>query len=238
MNAQKILIVEDERSLLDTIALRLRREGYTVFTAETAESALNILRREKPNLVILDVMLPGKSGFDFAQIARTESNVPILFLSARVAPEDRLKGFAVGGDDYLTKPFNLSELSARVRAILRRYIPDESPIITIGDLEVDGLARIARKNGQPLPLRPRVFDLLYFLASHPNIVFSRQELLQRVWGPRAHVTSRTVDVHILWLRQHVEEDPKNPKLIQTVRGQGYRLTTQDEHPTPQQPKPL
>ncbi len=235
MNTLKILVVEDERNLLDTIALRLRREGYTVATAETAEHALSLFRRERPNLIILDVMLPGKSGLEFAQTVRAESSVPILFLSARVTPEDRLKGFAVGGDDYLTKPFNLSELSARVRAILRRTVPQDAHLITIGDLEVDGLARIVRKNGNPLPLRPRMFDLLYFLAAHPNHVFSRQELLHRIWGTRAHVTPRTVDVHILWLRQQIEEDPKKPKLLQTVRGRGYRLTIPEPQPTPKTP---
>lgn len=235
MNAAKILIVEDERSLLDTIALRLRREGYTVITTETAEQALILVRREKPDLIILDVMLPGKSGFEFAQTVRAESSTPILFLSARVTPEDRLTGFRVGGDDYLTKPFNLSELSARVQAILRRTIPEETRRITIGNLEVDGPARIARKNGNLLSLRPKVFDLLYFLASHPNRVFSREELLQRVWGPRAHVTSRTVDVHILWLRQQIEDDPKKPKLLQTIRGRGYILTLGESDSPPQGP---
>lgn len=220
----KILVVDDESTLLETVSTRLARDGHFVLTAETAEDAWRKFREQRPDLIVLDVMLPGRSGFELSRIIRQESKVPILFLSARSQDADRLKGFEVGGDDYLTKPFNLQELSARVRAILRRVAaPEKKSLIVSGELKIDAELHEATLNGVPLELSPKEFALLHFLASNPGKVFSREALLDRVWGPEAYVNPRTVDVHVRWLRKHVEKDDANPERIQTVRGVGYRF---------------
>ena len=220
----KVLVVDDEPGLVEAVSNRLRRDGYAVLTAASAEDAWRKFRKDRPDLIVLDVMLPGRSGFDLSKVIRQESSVPILFLSARVAEDDRLKGFEVGGDDYLTKPFNLSELSARVRAILRRAVPPtDEDIVVSGDLILDAAKHEAKLGGETLDLSPKEFALLHYLASHPDKVFSREALLNRVWGPDAYVTPRTVDVHIRWLRKRIEKDATNPERIQTVRGVGYRF---------------
>lgn len=220
----KVLVVDDEPSLLDTVANRLKKDGYTVLTSQTAEEAIKQYRFQKPDLIILDVMLPGRSGFDLSKIIREESQVPILFLSARASEMDRVKGFEVGGDDYLTKPFNLSELSARVNAILRRSraISGPEPIIT-GDLEIFPDLHEAYCKKKKMELKPKEFALLCFFASHPGKVFSRDVLLDRVWGPEAFVTPRTVDVHVSWLRKQIEKIAGSNQRIFTVRGVGYKF---------------
>lgn len=220
----KILVVDDEPTLLETVTNRLTREGYIVLTAASAEEGWKKFREQRPDLIVLDVMLPGRSGFELSRIIRQESKVPILFLSARAQDSDRLKGFEVGGDDYITKPFNLQELSARVKAIMRRSAPAEKPsVIVAGNLKIDADRHEAWLSESLLELSPKEFALLHFLASHPGKVFSREALLDRVWGPEAYVNPRTVDVHIRWLRKHVEEDDGNPQRIHTVRGVGYRF---------------
>jgi DNA-binding response OmpR family regulator len=220
----KILVVEDEPSLLETIARQLSKDGHTVVTSSTAEEAVKHFRLQRPDLIVLDVMLPGRSGFELAKTIRDESKMPILFLSARASETDRLKGFEVGGDDYLTKPFNLAELSARIRAILRRSKPTlEAKPINVGTLTVDPDRHEAWVRDNRLELKPKEFALLYFLASNPGKVFTRDALLDRVWGPDAYVTPRTVDVHVSWLRKQIESGNGESPRIVTVRGIGYKF---------------
>lgn len=220
----KLLIVDDEPVIVETIETRMRREGYTTFTAESAEDGMRLYRRVKPDLIILDIMLPQRSGFDFCRAIRKESTTPIMFLSARSSETDRVKGLELGGDDYVTKPFNLSELAARVKAILRRASGDHvQETIERGNLKIDPKSHEAFLNGEPLPLSPKEFALLIFLAKNQGQVFSREMLLDRVWGRDAFVSDRTVDVHIRWLRTRIEPDPDNPVRLMTVRGVGYKF---------------
>jgi DNA-binding response OmpR family regulator len=224
-----ILLVEDEATLVQTIAYTLRREGYTVVTAGDGQTALTLAREARPDVVVLDLMLPGLDGFEVCRRLRAESAVPILILSARDTEIDRVVGLEIGADDYLTKPFSLRELLARIRALLRRVrmlaeIPAaETPPLRVGDLTIDPAGRRVWRNDQELQLKPREFDLLLFLARHRGQVFSREQLLDRVWGYEHAVDSRTVDVHVRWLRAKIEDDPRTPRRLQTVRGVGYRL---------------
>ena len=220
----KLLIVDDEPAILETVGAKLRREGYTTFTAESAEEALRIFRRVKPDLLVLDIMLPGRSGFDLCRTLRKESAVPILFVSARAEEADRVKGLELGADDYLVKPFSLAELAARVKAILRRATGESSAdTIERGDLRIDARSHEATLSGEPLVLSPKEFALLAFFAKNPGQVFSRETLLDRVWGHDAFVSARTVDVHIRWLRTRIEVVPNEPVRLLTVRGVGYKV---------------
>lgn len=219
-----ILVVDDEPILREMVTRRLVKDGYKVTAAESAEQAWLHFRKQQPDLIILDVMLPGRTGFDLSKTIRQHSQVPILFLSARAGEEDRLRGFSVGGDDYLTKPFNLAELSARVAAILRRTYPTEAPSDVIaGNIRIDADRCEAFLGDAKLDLTPREFALLHFFVSHPGKVFRRETLIERVWGPNAFVTPRTVDVHVRWLREKIEDDPARPRHILTARGFGYRF---------------
>lgn len=220
----KVLLVDDEPTILETVETKLRKEGYTVFTAGTAEDGMRLYRQAKPDLLILDVMLPQRSGFDFCRAVRRDSKVPIIFLTARASESDRVAGLELGADDYVVKPFTLGELAARVKAVLRRAT-GESPqeVVEAGELRIDPRMHQATLQGEALSLSPKEFALLYFLARHPGQVFSRDVLLDRVWGQDAFVSSRTVDVHIRWLRERVETDPSRPTRILTVRGVGYRF---------------
>lgn len=220
----KILIVEDEATLLETVEQRLRKDGFTTFTATSAEEATRLFRLVKPDLIFLDIMLPQRSGFDFARLVRRDSNVPIVFASARTAEEDRISGFELGADDYITKPYSLAEVSARVKSILRRATGDSpGDVIEAGDLRVDPRTHETWVRGEKQALSPKEFALLHFLARNPGQVFSRETLLDRVWGQDAYVSSRTVDVHIRWLREKVEETASRPKRILTIRGIGYKF---------------
>lgn len=220
----KLLIVDDEPAILETVETKFRREGYTTFTADSAEEGMRLYKRIKPDLIVLDIMLPGRSGLEFCRAVRKDSTTPILFLSARADDEDRVKGLELGADDYVTKPFNLSELAARVKAILRRSTGEPArEIVVQGNLSIDPKSHVANLGGKPLSLSPKEFALLYFLAQHPGQVFSREMLLDRVWGRDAFVSSRTVDVHIRWLRTHIEEDSNHPTRLQTVRSIGYKF---------------
>ncbi len=220
----KLLIIDDEPTLAETVETRMRREGYSTFVAESAEEGMRIFRRVRPDLVILDIMLPQRSGYDFCRAVRKEGSTPIIFLSARSDERDRIKGLELGADDYVVKPFNLSELAARVKAVLRRStgeVPPES--VTNGDLVIDPRTHSATRDGKNLELSPKEFALLYFLVRNAGQVFARETLLDRVWGKDAFVSERTVDVHIRWLRSVVEEDPHEPKRLLTVRGVGYKF---------------
>jgi len=225
----KILIVEDDRNLLDTLKYNLRKEGYKVITAVDGAEALDVARREKPDLIVLDIMLPKMSGFEVCRILRREMTVPILMLTAKTDETDKIVGLEIGADDYMTKPFSLRELLARVRAMLRRAkMVEMQPgprevLLKVGDIEVDIARHKASKGATLLELTPKEFDLLAFLARNRGFVFSREQLLEKVWGYDFAGDTRTVDVHISWLRQKIETDPNNPKHLVTVRGTGYKL---------------
>jgi DNA-binding response OmpR family regulator len=232
--AEKILVVEDEAALRETLAYNLKKEGYSVESAGDGRSALDTARRTKPDLLVLDLMLPELDGFEVCRILRKESAIPILMLTARDDEIDRVVGLEVGADDYLTKPFSMRELLARVKAQLRRSRllresvdqPATEPPhnrLDFGDLVVDLTRREATLNGEPIQLKPQEYELLVFFGEHKGQMLSREFILERVWGWDFIGDSRTVDVHVRWLRQKVEVDPAQPKRIITVRGGGYRF---------------
>jgi two-component system, OmpR family, response regulator len=225
--ADQVLVVEDDDNLLETIKYNLRKEGYDVVIAGDGEQALEVARKEKPDLIILDIMLPKMNGFEVCRILRKEMTVPILMLTAKADETDKIVGLEIGADDYMTKPFSMRELIARVRAILRRSkmtgAPAERAILKIGNLEVDIARHRASLSGVALELSPKEFDLLAFLAKNKGLVFSREQLLEKVWGYDFAGDNRTVDVHIRWLRQKIESDAAHPARLLTVRGTGYKL---------------
>ena len=230
----KVLIVEDEPTLLETLEYNLIRQNYEVFTANNGPAALQAARREQPDLILLDIMLPGLDGFEVCRILRQEMNVPILMLTARDEEVNKIVGLEVGADDYMTKPFSMRELLARVKALLRRerLIREElaaesegagAERLVFGDLTIDLARREVLRQGEPLRLKPREYELLVFLARNRSMVLSRDLILERVWGWDYVGSSRTVDVHVHWLREKIEPDPANPTRIVTVRGIGYRF---------------
>lgn len=222
----KILIVEDDRNLLDILKYNLQKEGYNTVTAVDGTEALDVARREKPDLIILDIMLPKLSGFEVCRILRKEMTVPILMLTPKEEEVDKIVGLEIGADDYITKPFSMRELLARLRAMLRRADMVTQPSVEhlkIGDLEIDAARHQAQYRGQPLTLTPKEFELLLFLARNKGLVFSREQLLDKVWGYDYAGETRTVDVHMRWLRQKIEIDPAHPRILLTVRGAGYKL---------------
>ena len=230
--AEKILVVEDEPALRETLEYTLRRQGYEVITAADGWDALQKARSEMPDLIILDVLLPGIDGFEVCRLLRQDMPTPVLMLTARADEVDKVVGLEVGADDYVTKPFSMRELLARVKALLRRVRLDREAAaqsqqaasrLEFGDLVIDVNRREVRRGGRLLHLKPKEFDLLLFLARHPGIVLSRDLILERVWGWDFAGGSRTVDVHIRWLREKIEPDPKHPQRIVTVRGVGYRF---------------
>jgi DNA-binding response OmpR family regulator len=228
----KILVVEDDLTLLETLEYNLVNQGYQVVKAADGYSALNLAREENTYLIVLDLMLPNIDGFEVCRILRPEMSVPILMLTARTDVVDRIVGLEVGADDYLTKPFAMRELLARVKALLRRVrlireevageqdLPESVELI-FDDLSIDIDRREVIVRDETVKLKPKEFDLLVFFARHPGMVLSRDLLLERVWGWDFGGGSRTVDVHVRWLREKIEEDPPNPELIVTVRGVGY-----------------
>jgi phosphate regulon transcriptional regulator PhoB len=226
--SQTILVVDDEQPIVDAIEYNLRKEGYVVRTAGDAERALAIARSENPDLIILDVMLPSASGFDVCRTVRASSQVPIIMLTARAEETDRVVGLELGADDYVTKPFSMRELMARVRSVLRRTAAQETPAfaaIEVCGMVIDPSRHEVRVGGQTLDLPPREFQLLHFLASNPGRAFTREAILARVWGADSYVGEKTVDVHVRWLREKIEVDASQPQCLVTVRGVGYRLET-------------
>ena len=229
MPNNKILVVEDDRNLLDTLKYNLHKEGYDVVVAADGAEALDIARSQKPDLIILDIMLPKLSGFEVCRILRKEMTIPILMLTAKAEEVDKVVGLEIGADDYMTKPFSLRELLARVRAMLRRAkMAEIQPGVEVtlfkaGDIEVDVARHRASKGKAILELTPKEFDLLAFLIKNKGFVFSRDQLLEKVWGYDYAGDTRTVDVHMRWLRQKIETDPGNPECLITVRGAGYKL---------------
>jgi DNA-binding response OmpR family regulator len=229
----KILVVEDETTLRETLVYNLTRQGYSVETASDGQAALETARRVKPDLIVLDLMLPKLDGFEVCRILRQEMNVTILMLTARDDEIDRVIGLEMGADDYVTKPFSMRELLARVKAHLRRVrlIREEADssgetlkeTLYFGNLTLDLTRREVLLEGRPLALKPKEFDLLLFLTRHKGHVLTRELILERVWGWEFSGGSRTVDVHVRWLREKIEPDPANPTRIITVRGTGYRF---------------
>ncbi|GDX41187.1 DNA-binding response regulator [Armatimonadota bacterium] len=224
----KILVVDDEQPIVEAISYNLKKEGYTVQVAYDAEQCLNTVREDRPDLIILDVMLPSASGFDVCRLLRKQGNIPIIMLTARAEETDKVVGLELGADDYVTKPFSMRELLARVKSVLRRTGSNEeinasAERLQSGNLTIDMARHEVKLGDDVVGLSPKEFELLRFLASNPGLVFSRQTLLDRVWGAEAYVEERTVDVHIRWLREKVEVAPSQPARILTVRGIGYKF---------------
>ncbi|MGQ9572769.1 MAG: response regulator [Dehalococcoidia bacterium] len=222
---KKILVVDDEPTLVATLRYNLEREGYQVSTAADGEGALSLAQAERPDLIILDLMLPGLDGLEVCRILRREMTVPILMLTAKTEEVDKVVGLELGADDYVTKPFSMRELLARVRALLRRAErpSTEAEVLSAGDLRVDLGKREATRRGQPLALKPKEFDLLTFFLQNRARAFTREQLLDQVWGYDFAGDTRTVDVHVRWLRQKIEDEPAKPTRLLTVRGVGYRF---------------
>jgi DNA-binding response OmpR family regulator len=222
----KVLVVEDDETLRFTLAHNLKKEGYSVVTAARGDDALKVARDELPDLIVLDVMLPGVDGMQVCRLLRRDMDVPIIMLTALGGEGDRVAGLDTGADDYMAKPFSVRELMARIRALLRRSGPRAQPdagpsLIIAGDLQVDRERREVRREGRVLALKPKEIDLLLFFLQHPGRVFSREQILDEVWGYDFYGGPRTVDVHVRWLRQKIEADPAAPERIRTVRGSGY-----------------
>jgi DNA-binding response OmpR family regulator len=229
-----VLVVDDEQTVRDTVTLRLEQDGHRVIAAADGAEALRQFRTEKPDLILLDLMLPELSGIEITRIIRGESDVPILMLTARDSELDKVVGLELGADDYVTKPFSLRELQARVRVLLRRREAGPasasaagSAQMPIGQVTLDLAGHRVLRDGRAVPIKPKAFDLLAFLARNRGQVFTREQLLERVWGSDYPGETRTVDVHVHWLRAEIEDDPANPQLLETVRGVGYVLRAAD-----------
>jgi DNA-binding response OmpR family regulator len=232
-NGQNILVVDDETKLIEVVRSYLESRGFTVFGAENTERAFEIFERENVDLILLDLMLPGMSGEDFCAAIRKKSYVPIIMLTAKVEEEDMLKGLSVGADDYITKPFSLKALLARVEAALRRsekYVlsPGNRLVFNGGELEIDFESRSLRKNGQTITPTPNEFKILEALIRYPNRVFTREQLIDVALGEDFGGFSRAIDGHIKNLRQKMEDNPKNPVYILTMHGVGYKFGGQRE----------
>jgi DNA-binding response OmpR family regulator len=233
MASSRIMIVEDDRTLLGVLKYNLTKEGYNIVTAIDGAQALEVARSEKPELIVLDIMLPKLDGFEVCRILRREMTVPILMLTAKTEEIDKVVGLELGADDYMTKPFSMREFLARIRAMLRRTEMMKQEIasskevkpsvVKVGSLEIDPVRHQVSLSGSLLNLSPKEFDLLAFLASNQAQVFSRDYLLEKVWGYDYAGDTRTVDVHIRWLRQKIEVDPAHPRHLLTVRGVGYKF---------------
>jgi DNA-binding response OmpR family regulator len=221
----QVLVVEDDSTLASALRYNLERNGYACLVAADGARALELARSERPALILLDLMLPGIDGIEVCKRIRAESNVPIIMLTALAEEVDRIVGLEIGADDYVTKPFSMRELMARVRAALRRtkMKPDdaESKSIDFADVRIDPARREVRRQGTVLPLKPKEYELLLFLARNPRHVFSRDQLLEQVWGYDFAGGSRTVDVHIHWLREKIEAESSRPVFLRTSRGAGY-----------------
>lgn len=235
--SEKILVVDDEISLQETLAYNLKKQGYEVETTGDGAAVIDLAHEWQPNLIILDVMLPGMDGFEVCRILRQDMSTPVLMLTARDDEIDRVVGLEVGADDYLVKPFSMRELLARVKAMLRRVrlIRDEmsqeseakekpkSEVMTFDNLKIDITRREITVDGEVVAFKPKEYELLLFFAEHQGQVLSREFILERVWGWDFIGDSRTVDVHVRWLREKIENNPANPRRIITVRGAGYRF---------------
>ena len=222
---QTVLVVDDEPIVRDVVVRYLERDGFQTLTASDGDTAKALIDQREPSLVVLDVMLPGTDGLSLCRWIRGRSNLPVILLTARGEEADRIVGLELGADDYVTKPFSPRELAARVRTVLRRSngAAPQHETIAFGELELDGGSREARRAGSTIQLTAKEFELLWFLASHPRHVFSRDQLMDRVWGYEAAVDTGTVTVHVRRLREKIEADPSRPEHLRTVWGVGYRL---------------
>ena len=228
MNENQILIVEDEASIAEVVSLYLKRAGYSPQIASDGRQAMNIFERHKPDLVILDLMLPEVDGLSLTRWLRDRSNVPIIMLTARREEIDRITGLEMGADDYVVKPFSPQELVSRVRAVMRRLGREQGEVepernISFHDLNIDPLSRVVTVKDLPIELTVKEFDMLYLLARHPKQVFTREQLLERVWGGAQYIDPGTVTVHIRRLREKIEVDPSHPTHLLTVWGVGYKF---------------
>ncbi len=220
-----VLVVDDEPIVRDVVVRYLEREGYATLEAGDGDDARRLVEREAPDLVVLDVMLPGTDGLELCRWIRARSTLPVIMLTARGEEADRIVGLELGADDYVTKPFSPRELAARVRTVLRRSRsgPLATERLSFGDVELDAQTREVRKGGAEVRLTAKEFDLLWFLASHPRRVFGRDQLMSRVWGYEAALDTGTVTVHVRRIREKIEDDPSEPQHLQTVWGVGYRV---------------
>jgi DNA-binding response OmpR family regulator len=226
VDVSTVLVVDDEPIVRDVVVRYLEQEGYRTLQAPDGDTARALLEQEEPSLVVLDLMLPGTDGLALCRWIRGRSQLPVIMVTALGEEADRLTGLELGADDYLTKPFSPRELVARVKAVLRRASESapKAERIEVGELVIDAGRRAATRAGQPLALTTLEFDLLWFLAGHPNRVFTRRELMDEVWGYRSALDTGTVTVHIRRLRSKVEDDPSRPRHLETVWGSGYRFT--------------
>jgi DNA-binding response OmpR family regulator len=225
VNNGTVLVVDDEEIVREVVVRYLQREGYRTLEAGDGDEARRLIERDAPSLVVLDLMLPGTDGLALCRWIRSRGELPVIMLTARAEETDRIVGLELGADDYVTKPFSPRELAARVRTVLRRATPSETVEATaaFGEIELDAATREVHKRGQDVKLTAREFDLLWFLASHPRRVFSRNQLMERVWGYEAALDTGTVTVHVRRLREKIEDDPSRPRHLETVWGVGYRL---------------
>lgn len=233
--AEKILVVEDEATIRDLLVYNLKKNGYEVEAVDNGLKAVENARLNKPDLILLDLMLPGIDGYEVCRILRQEQSTPMLMVTARDEEIDRVVGLEMGADDYITKPFSMRELMARVKAMLRRVridreetqaelgSPTPQDVYEFDNLVIDILRHEVRLNGNIVPTKPKEFELLSFLAQHKGQALTREFILERLWGWEYIGDSRTVDVHVRWLREKIEEDPSKPKRVVTVRGAGYRF---------------
>jgi DNA-binding response OmpR family regulator len=225
----RILVVEDESAISEPLAESLEREGFDADVAPTVAAARDSYARQRPDLILLDVMLPDGDGRDLAREIRRESDVPIIMLTARGEEIDRVLGLELGADDYVVKPFSMRELTARIRAIMRRgRAAERRGPIEIGDLLLDPSARTLTKSGAPIELAAKEFDLLHMLMSNAGDVLKRELIMDEVWDPHWFGPTKTLDVHISWLRKKIEDDPAKPRYITTIRGVGFRFLAPEE----------
>lgn len=228
MNSGNILIVEDEASIAEVVSLYLKRAGYKVQTASDGKQAMTLFERQTPDFVILDLMLPEVDGLSLTRWLRDRSDVPIIMLTARREEIDRIAGLEMGADDYVVKPFSPQELVSRVRAVMRRLGREQAEAanersLSAGDLVIDPRSRVVTIQGKPVELTAKEFDMLYLLARHPKQVFTREQLLERVWGGAQYIDPGTVTVHVRRLREKIEADPSKPARLLTVWGVGYKF---------------
>lgn len=225
-----ILIIDDDEDLSFIISEMLENHGYKVSCAENADKAFDMLSENKYHLILLDINLPGTTGFDICKELRRESSVPVIFASARTSETDRINGFDIGGDDYLPKPYSMQELLSRINALMRRAygFSEEERLVSFGNVRVSITSRTVTKSGKAVSLSLREFDLLAYLCEHINIAISKEKLLSEVWGAFSLVEPSTLTVHIRWLREKLEDDPANPRYIKTVYKVGYMLEVKGE----------
>ena len=234
VSKKKILIIDDEEDILNLLSMVLKKEGFeNIYTAEEAGSGFTLFQRVNPDIILLDIMLPDEEGYEVCKKIRKTSNVPILFMSAKTEEIDRVLGFALGGDDYITKPFSTKEVAYRIKAHLRRSSYNEkeenkNTILNIGPFEIDEEKIEVRKSGELIELKPKEYKMFLYMARHANQIMSKEKLCSEVWGEDYIGFDNTIMVHVRRLREKIEEDPSNPKYIINIKGLGYKFILKDE----------